>query len=101
MGLVAQSSRSASVLADALEAERLLRADGDAEAAGLAGVRLRRIGRLPVVRPALQLAEERQRREVGVVHAPHLEDVVGADLDAVRLALAARPVDHRPERRRL
>jgi hypothetical protein len=45
------------------------------------------------VHAALQLAEERKAREVLVVDAAHLEDVVRADLDAIALALAAAAID--------
>jgi hypothetical protein len=44
---------------------------------------------------ALETPEDRQAREVGVVDAAHLEDVVGADGDAISLPLAAGAIDDR------
>lgn len=44
---------------------------------------------------ALQTREERQRRILRVVHAPHFEHVEGADANAVRLTLTAFAIDDR------
>ncbi len=78
----------------------MLRARDDAEPAGLTRGRARRVGALPAMRADLQAREEAERGIVGVVDAPHLEDVVRAHLDAVALALAARTVDDRTPRAR-
>jgi hypothetical protein len=47
------------------------------------------------VRPGLDLPQERQAGSVCLRQDLHLEDVVGADANAVFLALAAIPVDDR------
>jgi hypothetical protein len=49
------------------------------------------------VHDTLELSEYRQPGEVIVLHAADLEDAVGADLDAVALALALVTGDHRSE----
>lgn len=61
-----------------LERDRPLRAGDDAEAARLAPGRVRRVGRLPAVDEHLELAEQRQGLEVGVLDARDLEDLVRA-----------------------
>jgi hypothetical protein len=68
---------------------RALRARHHAQAARTAGVGSWRVGGLLPVRPDFELHDERQRIERFVGHTPDLEDIVGADLDAVALALAA------------
>lgn len=45
------------------------------------------------MRAALQPAKESERYEVGVVDATHLEDIFGADVDAILLALALAAID--------
>jgi hypothetical protein len=49
-------------------------------------------------RDALEPPQQTKRGEVGVVHAPDLEHVEGAHLDAIRLALALAAVHDGRER---
>jgi hypothetical protein len=48
------------------------------------------------VSPALQFSHEREIREVFVAHLSHLENVVGANLNAIALSLAGIAVHYRP-----
>lgn len=59
----------------------------------MAGGEVRREREFAAVRAALELAEEAERGEDVVGDAPDLEDAVGADGDAIALALAARGID--------
>src|SRR5262249_41844022 len=72
------------------------RTGNDAEPAGLARVGTRRVRRPLAMGQHLETRQPRQRPVVGVVDAPHLEDVVGTDVDAIVLGLAAAVVDPRP-----
>lgn len=77
------------------QGEGVLGAGDDAQAAGAAGIGVRCVRGLTPMCDHLQLRGERERSEVGVVHASHQEDVVGADVDAVPLAFASSVIDDR------
>jgi hypothetical protein len=76
------------------EVDGFFRAGDDAEATGAAGVGVGGVGGEAAVDNALEFGEHGEGGEVGVVDASDLEDVVGADVEAVALALAAFAVDH-------
>ena len=80
---------------DASQLDRLLGARLNTLAACLARRGPWRVGRLPPVRDALELAEHAELREVGVAYAADLEHVEWADLDALGLPLALPPIDDR------
>jgi hypothetical protein len=79
---------------DARELDRLLWASRDALPTRLASRRLGRVGGVPSVGHALQLAEHTELGEVGVVDPPNLEDVEWTHLDAIGLPLALGAVDN-------
>jgi hypothetical protein len=83
------------------ESDGVLGAGDDAQPARAALIRGGRVRALPAVRHALQPSEERQACEVRIVDAPHFEDRMGADIDAVALAFAPRAVDDGPVSTRL
>ena len=82
---------------DANELDRLLRARGNALAARFAGRGSGRVRRLAAVSHALELSEDAELREVGVLNPPHLEDIHRADANTVRLPFASRAVDRGSE----
>src|SRR5207302_780343 len=83
------------------ERDRFLGAGDDAKPAGVARIGARRVRRLPPVDDALQSPEKGEPSEIAVIDSPHLEHVIGADLDAITLALAAAAIDRRVPSARL
>jgi hypothetical protein len=79
------------------QADRLFGAGHDTQSACLAGVRQRRVGGVPTMSHASELAEQRQAREVDVVDAPDLEHAVGTDFDTVSLSFAPGVIDDGPK----
>jgi hypothetical protein len=81
--------------ARACQANRFLRARGNAQPTRMALLAAHHERLFASVSPRFQPTHERQLRELGVAELAHLEDAVGTNSDAILFALAAIAIDHR------
>ena len=67
-----------------------------AESTRLTKIRMWRIGGEPAVRPALQLSQERETREIFIVDLSDFKNIIGTDLHAITFSLAGIAIYHGP-----
>jgi hypothetical protein len=77
------------------ELNRFFRTSDDAQSTRFALVAIGHVSSLPPMRATLQLRKKTERLEVGIVHPPHFEDIVGTNLHAIAFALAFRAIHDR------
>ena len=79
------------------QCDRLFRTRGNAQAAGVAGISVRRKGLLPAMRQPLQFAAQTHLPAQRGCDGSDREDIEGTDRHALRFALAAIAVDYRSD----